>query len=174
MVVRSYRRCVYLLSAAVALTSLPALALSLQEPGSAPCVPSAPGLSYPQAALSARIMGTVWTTAAFSNEGSVASIESKGHPLLVLEVASALRSAAPTSMCAGQKVRMEFDFIISPDLKPTTPTSVHALSAFKYEVVAPAEIIETTIADPAWIFSRKGRFLHRVKTALAKLTFWRG
>ena len=117
-------------------------------------------------------MGIVSATVDFDNQGAIASIEAKGHPLLVSGVVTALRSGLPTATCSDQKAAMRFSFVIDQDLDPKTPISVKSVSAFDYQIVAPAEVIEVTISDPAWVFTRKGRFLHHVKIVLSKLKFW--
>jgi hypothetical protein len=129
-------------------------------------------LSYPTAALTARVMGVVSATVDFDNQGAIGSIEVKGHPLLASDVVKALHSVSPFEKCAGQKLAMRFSFVVDPNLKPMTPVSVRNVSVFDYQIVAPAPVIEATISDPAWIFSRRGRFLHHLKMALLQLKFW--
>ena len=167
------KNCCYALFIVLALAALtPLKAGGLSQEASSRCAPAVDQLRYPTAALSARIMGTVWATAEFDDTGAIASIETKGHSLLVSEVEKALRSAAPSSACSRQQAAMQFSFVIDQNLDPKTPVSVKPVSALNYQIVASAELVEVTIADPAWIFTRKGRFLHHVKLTLSKLKFW--
>ena len=75
-------------------------------------------------------------------------------------------------VCWGRSVAMRFTFSINQDIAPGTPVSVKAISTSEYEIVAPAKVIVVSISDPAWAFTRKGRFLHRMKGWLSKLRFW--
>lgn len=172
MPIDSHSPLVVVLSATAALMPLNAAGQLSPEVSSARCTPAVNELHYPAAALSARIIGVVSATVDFDNRGAIASIQAKGHPLLASGVVTALRSAVPTSTCSGQKAAMQFSFVIDDGIDPKTPISVTSVSAFDYRIVAPAEVIEMSISDPAWIFSRKGRFFHHVKIALSKLKFW--
>ena len=163
---------VVIMSAGAALMPLNAAGHSSQEVSSAQCTPSVNELHYPAAALSGRIEGTVWVTVDFDNQGAITSIESKGYPLLVSEVLTALRSARPTTTCSGQKAAMRFSFVMDQHIDPNTPISAKPVTALDYEIVAPAEMTEVSNSDPPWIFTRKGRFFHHLKMALSKLKFW--
>lgn len=161
-----------ILSAASALMPVKSQQQLPRETPSSRCTLSLSELRYPAAALSNRIMGTAWATVDFDDEGTIASIQTKAHPLLASEVVRALRSTAPTETCGGQRVAMQFKFILDQDLDPKTPPSVRTVATFSYEIIAPAEVVVVTISDPAWVFSRKGRFFHRVKRVLSNLKFW--
>ena len=161
--------CVSSASASVDLMLLTASAQLPQE-ASAQCTLPLGALRYPPAALTARIMGIVSATVDFDNQGAIGSIEVKGHPLLASEVVKALRSTSPIEKCASHKIAMRFSFVLDENLNPETPVSMRTVSAFNYQIVAPVPLTEVTISDPAWIFSRKGRFLHHLKMALLKLS----
>ena len=143
-----------------------------QEASQAECSPLVGELRYPSAALSGRMAGTVWMTVNFDKQGAVTSLQAKGHPIFVSEAENALRSAPLSEACAGQKVEMRFRFVIDQDVDPKTPTSARATAPVDYEIVTPSERIEVTISDPAWLFTRKGRFFHRVRRAFSKLKLW--
>jgi len=136
------------------------------------CTPIVKDLRYPAIALSGRIMGKVAASVKFDSNGSVASIESEGYPILAAGVEMALRSAPASAMCSGEKVAMNFSFVIDQDLDPKTPISIESVSVFDYVILAPTQWIEVTISDPAWTFTRRGRALHRIKPVLSKLKFW--
>jgi hypothetical protein len=163
--------CVCSASAVVAQTPFEA-AGQLSQEVSVPCTVAVEGFRYPPAAVSARIMGVVSATVDFDNHGAIGSIAVKGHPLLASDVVKTLRSASPIERCAGQKIAMRFSFVLDNNLEPKTPVSVRSVSAFDYQIVAPAPVIGVSISDPAWIFSRRGRFFHHAKMALLKLEFW--
>jgi len=127
---------------------------------------------YPAFALDARIMGPTTATFDVDTSGNVVRLESKGHPLLAAGAEEMVRSARFNSVCWGRRVEIRFLFRISGDIAPETPVSARAISATEYEIVAPAKVIEVTTSDPAWLFTRKGRFLHRVEHWLSKLRFW--
>lgn len=144
----------------------------LSQEVSVPCTMAVEGLRYPPAAVTARIMGVVSATVDFDNQGIIGSIEVKAHPLLGSDVVKTIRSTPPIEACAGQKIAMQFSFVLDQNLDAKTPVSVRSVSAFAYEIIAPAPMIEVTNTDPPWIFSRGGRFLHHLKLALLKLEFW--
>jgi hypothetical protein len=153
-------------------TLLTAAGPSSQDRSLARCIPAVNDLRYLALALSGRIMGTVAAAVAFNDDGAVASIHSEGYPDLVVGVETALRSAPVSATCSGEKVAMRFSFVLDQDLDPKTPISIKAVSAFDYEILAPSGWSEVTISDPAWLFTRKGRFLHRVKMVTSRLKFW--
>lgn len=127
-------------------------------------------LSYPPAAVTARIMGVVFATVTFDNQGAVASVDTKGYPLLASSVVVALSLVPPRTECSGQKIAMRFSFVLDQNLDPEAPISVTSASSLDYRVVAPSPVIETTVYDPPeWVFTRRGRFFHHLKTALSKL-----
>jgi hypothetical protein len=72
----------------------------------------------------------------------------------------------------GRTILMRFSFVLDQDLEPGTPVAVKAISNDEFEIVAPAKRIEITTYDPKWIFTRKGRFLHRLRGWISKLRFW--
>jgi hypothetical protein len=136
------------------------------------CTLDVEGLRYPPDAVSGRIMGTVESILVFTEGGELASIRSHGHPALVKAAEAALHSSRPSGGCSGQQTTMRFDFVLNQDLDPKTPVSVRRDSASLYEIIAPSGWIEVTITDPAWAFTRHGRFFHHLKGMLSHLKLW--
>jgi hypothetical protein len=161
-----------ILTATVALTPSTRAEQLARVPPSSRCSLALSGLRYPPAALAGRIMGEVSATVEFDPQGAITSIQTQAHPLLASEVARALRATVPAEPCASQRIEMHFKFILDQDLDPKTPPSVRTVATFSYEIIAPAEVVVVTISDPAWVFSRKGRFFHRVKRVLSNLKCW--
>jgi hypothetical protein len=143
-----------------------------QQALSVPCVHLPTDLQYPSPALDNRIMGLVTTTFDTDENGEIRQLEAKGHPLLTVGAEAALRSASFSGGCLGRTVVMRFSFRLDPDIDSHTSVAVRAISSDEYEIVAPIQQIEVTISDPAWVFSGKGRFLHRLSRWLSKLRFW--
>jgi hypothetical protein len=146
--------------------------IAAQQALSVPCVHFSTELQYPAVALDNRIMGLVTTTFDTDENGEILRLEATGHPLLTVGAIAALRSAHFSSGCLGHAIVVRLSFRIDQDLDPHTPTAVKVISSDQYEIVAPAQTIEVTNYDPAWIFSRKGGFLHRLSRWLSKLRFW--
>lgn len=144
----------------------------LSQEVSAQCTVPVNDLPYPPAAVAARIRGVVSATVVFDNQGAIASIDVNGYPLLASAVWTTLHSTPPITACAGQKIAMHFSFVLDDNLKPNTPASVTAASTADYRIVAPTPIIESTLSDPAWVFTRHGRFSHHLMLTLSKLKFW--
>jgi len=142
------------------------------EAPSATCFPIITSLRYPAPALATNIMGTVTSAVAVDSNGGVAQLEPTGHPLLAAGVQEALLTARFSSGCWGQTVALRFNSRLDQKLDPATPVSVKAASAHAYEIVAPAGVIVVSNFDPAWVFTRKGRFLHRVRAWMSKVRFW--
>ncbi len=136
------------------------------------CVPDLTGLKYPTAALEQRIQGFVSIGFTVDSDGKVADIESTAYPLLKAGVEEALLSARLLPECSGQHISMQVNFRLDQDIQPQSPISVKRFSDTAYEVVSPVQWITTTIYDPAYTFTRRGRFLHRVKRWFKKLRFW--
>jgi TonB family protein len=144
----------------VAVCLIASAKLSAQTPL---CVPNLDYLTYPAAALSTRIQGTVNLSFTVSADGKVADMDSIAYPSLRVGVEEVLRSATMTQACVGQRVSIRVNFLLSSADAPNSAASVERVSEMVWQVVVPAPTIEVTIYDPAWAFTRKGRFLHRVR-----------
>jgi hypothetical protein len=118
------------------------------------------------------MMGSVTATLDIDERGEISTLEAKGNPLLAAGAVAALRSAHFSDGCLIRTVVIRFSYRLEQDLDPHTPVAATAVSSDEYEIVAPAKVIEITISDPAWVFSRKGRFLHRVGRWFSKPRFW--
>ena len=129
-----------------------------QGTASASCLSAPLIISYPALALAASIMGPVTATFDIELAGGVTRLEFKGHFLLATGVVEALRSARFDSGCWGRSLSMRFSFRLDQDLASKTPVTVKATSVYEYEIVSPMKLIELSISDPAWEFTRKGRF----------------
>lgn len=75
-------------------------------------------------------------------------------------------------MCPGEHYSVKVQFIIGPNTEPDSEILVKRTSDLTYEVTAPAEVVYVSNSDPAWIFTRRGRFFHHMHGLLAKLRFW--
>jgi hypothetical protein len=135
------------------------------------CVPELTDISYPAEALRQRVVGFVSVEFKVGADGRPTEIETKGYPLLAAGLAPLLDSIELPPACAGNRVALSVRYTFDNETKPGSPIALHKLSAGRYEVVAPAEIIEINTLDPAWMFSRRKRILHKIHTALAAV--WR-
>jgi len=97
----------------------------------------------------------------------VVRMESQGHPLLVRAVQQALLSADPRTDCAGKGSTVVVTFLLGRNA--TLPNTIRRLSSTQYEVLASFPVIEVENLDPAWCFTPRGRFLHRLKAWFARL-----
>jgi hypothetical protein len=147
----------------LAIFSVFGVAASTTMSGTPSCVPNLDHLTYPAAALAARIQGTVNMSFTLDSDGKVADMDGIAHPLLRVGVEEALKSGTMTQACVGQRVSIRVNFLLSSADAPNSAASVERVSEMVWQVVVPAPTIEVTIYDPAWAFTRKGRFLHRVR-----------
>ncbi len=136
------------------------------------CIPSLYHLKYPALALEQRIQGTVNISFVVDSSGKATQLESTAYPLLKSSVEEALELAPLLPACSGQRVSLQVRFLFDDHIDPLSAVSVKRVSDEVVEIIAPLEVVETTIADPAWIFTRRGRVLHRLNSLLAKLKFW--
>jgi hypothetical protein len=149
---------------AFVLLSLPLMA---SEARPADCVPALDDLYYPPAVVQARIQGFVSTTFRLGADGRATDVASKGHPFLAWAVEETLQSAPPVPECAGQVITVGVRFVLD-DLRVETP-EVRKLSSMQYEVLTPSPTVDVSNLDPAWVFTRRGRFLHHLKAWLSRL-----
>jgi len=143
-----------------------------QAISSLPCEYSVADAHYPASALDNHIMGPVRMTVYTDENGGIRRLEAKGHPRLISAAEEILRSAHFSSGCFGRTIEIRFSFRLVQDLDPDTPVTIKTPSTGEYEIMAPLRPIEVTICDPAWLFSRRGRLLHRVNRWLSHLRFW--
>ena len=132
------------------------------------CAPGLDSLTYPALALATRIQGTVSMTFTVGADGKATDIDSAAYPLLRIAVEEALRLVKVAAKCAGQRVAIQVNFELSTSA-PKQPPFTERISEEVWHVLAPAPTIEVAISDPGWIFSRKGRFVHRVRVWLSRL-----
>lgn len=156
----------------LALTALSISSRSL-SPQPESCVPNLDGLHYHTSALLLRIQGTVHIAFTVDSVGRAGPRESNAHPLLRASVEDALNKAPLIPSCSGQRVSMMVEFRFDPNIAADAAVSVKRRTEGVYEVVAPVKHVITTNLDPAWVFSRRGRAIHRIKGWLSKLRFWR-
>ncbi|QOY91142.1 energy transducer TonB [Paludibaculum fermentans] len=148
----------------------------LQRPAtgeSETCIPDlTAALSYPALVLKSRIQGTVETTVLIDSASMLVEIQSHGYPLLTHQVESAIRAAPFAKTCGGEHFSIRVQFVIDSDVEPDSKILIKRTSDSTYDVIAPAEVVNVTTSDPAWIFTRRGRFLHHMRGLVAKLRFW--
>ena len=137
----------------------------------ASCFPDLHNLTYPASALKDRIQGTVDMSFTVNSEGKAAEIHSNAYPSLKESVEVALQSSRMVE-CSGKRISIQVNFRFDDSIDPKSPISARRTSESAYEIVAPVELIEITISDPEWSFTRRGRALHRIKTWVSKLRFW--
>jgi Gram-negative bacterial TonB protein C-terminal len=147
----------------VPLVLLVTVAVAQEAPPTVHCVPDLGGLNYPTAAFQANIQGTVNISFMADSNGKASQVESTAHPLLRAVVIRTLEAVTLLPECSGQRISMQINFHLDQDLPPNSPIVVRRVSETAYEVVSPGKWITTTIYDPAYTFTRRGRFLHRVK-----------
>jgi hypothetical protein len=137
------------------------------------CLPDlTTALSYPPSVLQNRIQGPVESTVRLDTAANIVEIQSSGYPGLTARVEAVMRSVQFGSGCADEQISVKVNFEISESLEPNSKILIKRLSESSYQVVAPNQVVITTNSDPAWIFTRRGRMLHRMQRALPKLKFW--
>jgi len=136
------------------------------------CVPELLNPSYPAEALRQRIMGSVLVEFTVGPDGKPTEIEAKGYPLLTVGTEAAMRSVRLAPGCSGDRIVLSLRYKIDDEIKPGTPVVANRLSATGYEVVAPGEVVEITISDPDWVFSRRKRLFHKTQAFVSRLRFW--
>lgn len=140
--------------------------------GTAPgvrCEPELPSLGYPISALQGRVMGAVQVDFNVDLKGVAQILGSTGSSLAV-EADSAVRNGRYPAACRGRNLSIQVQFRLDPNLEPGTPIRVSHLEPFRFEVVAPAEIVVIVISDPPLYSNRTLRY--RLRTLLRKLRFW--
>lgn len=136
------------------------------------CVPDLTAvLVYPPSVLTKRIQGNVESVVLLDTEANAVEIRSAGYPLLVESVERVLLSMKFGPGCPQGGVSLRINFQISDKIPPDSKTQINRLAESSYEVVAPAQPVEITISDPAWVITRRGRVLHRLQRAIARLRF---
>jgi hypothetical protein len=137
------------------------------------CIPDlTAALGYPAAVLESRIQGTVESTVLVDSAATAVEIQSRGYPALKDNVEAAIRAAQFEKRCANEHLSVRVNFVIDQNIEPNSKTLVKRPSNSTYDVIAPAQVVVVTISDPAWIFTRRGRFLHHMHRFVSKLRFW--
>jgi hypothetical protein len=137
------------------------------------CIPNiAAALSYPAVVLESRIQGTVQSAVFVDSATTAIKIQSRGYPALTDSVEAAIRAAPFEGKCAKEHFSIRVDFIIDQNIEPDSNILIKRTSDSTYEVVAPAKVVVVTISDPAWVFTRRGRLLHRIHGFVSRLRFW--
>lgn len=137
------------------------------------CLPDVTAaLAYPTAVLESRIQGTVESTVHLDSAGNILDLRSTGNPALKDNVEAAIRSAQFGKQCANEHFSVSVNFSFDQNTDPNSKILVRRRSDSVYDVIAPAQVVVVTISDPAWIFTRRGRILHRIHSVVLKLKFW--
>src|SRR4051794_6704594 len=66
--------------------------------------------TFPPLARKARVQGTINAAVVLSSQGTVQTINTKGHPLFVPAVEAVIRAASFRSDCGGKTITLVFDF----------------------------------------------------------------
>ena len=128
-------------------------------------------LYYPSEVLRNPIQGFVSCTVVWESGADSSVVRCSGYPGLRSSVEEVLRSAEFGRECAAESV-VNVRFEISDSVHPNSKSLVTRLSHTSYEVIAPDLPVIANIADPAWLFSWRGRAMHRIARGFSKLRTW--
>jgi hypothetical protein len=104
--------------------------------------------TFPALARKARVQGTINAVVVLSPQGSVQTMNTKGHPLLVPSVEDIIRTAKFRSDCGGKTVTLVFDFRLagSGSQQPMQSVSFGAPNRFWIAVQPlPALVNQSTV-----------------------------
>lgn len=124
------------------------------------CATVLANLTYPRLARITEISGTVQAAFAVETSGTVASLETQGHPFLVHELASHIKATNFPAHCRDKRLQFTVDFRLTGEPADKARTTVAFPSPGHIEITSnPTGIICAMNVQTAPPRSRLRRFL---------------